>query len=176
MENTDLQTIGSRTFTWSIYDEKNSVIYFFTLSPMKDDFLLGTNYTAADMLRDVMKTAKPAGYGAFLMGGSVSLLAGGNGIYLQFGGGTAIGPQVAPNGLFKSPIWRGARRPGPSFSIRASDGPVSEGYGYQLDMGLYSRNWDSQGNVTNEYGTVGLPTFSQQPTYTVRVYNGGCLN
>lgn len=209
--NTGLQTIGSRTFTWSIYDEKNSVVYFFTLSPMKNDFLLGTNYTVVDMLRDVMKTAKPAGaggskpkpktpatpptpplppghcensnyvnytfsYGAFLMGGSVSLIAGGRGIFLQFGGGTVFGPQVAPNGILKSPIWRGARRPGPSFSVRVSDGGVSDGVGYQMDMGMYSRNYDLQGNVTNEYG-FGVPGLSLQPTYTFRIYNpGNCVN
>jgi hypothetical protein len=59
--NSGLQTIGNRTFTWSIYDEENSVIYFFTLSPLKNDFLLTTSNTTADMLRDVMNNPRFSG-------------------------------------------------------------------------------------------------------------------
>ena len=93
----------------------------------------------------------------------MSLIANGKGMFLQFGGRTALsGGKV--------------NKVGPGYSVRVSDsGGVSEGWGYQWDFGMYSRSWDLQGNVSNEYG-FGVPGFSQQATYTWRFYNGNCSN
>jgi hypothetical protein len=85
---------------------------------------------------------------SLLMGGNISLLVSNRGIYVQLGGGTAFGPQVAPNGSLRSPIFRGARRPSASFSVRASRSGISDGFGTTLDAGIYARNYDAHGNAS----------------------------
>jgi RHS repeat-associated protein len=110
--------------------------------------------------------------GTFLMGGNVSLLASGSGIFLQFGGGTALSSGILRAGT----LARAVNGFGGSGSVRVSRDDVTTGWGTNLDLGMYSRSWDTHGNGSNEYGLmIGKPTFNQNVTYTFRIWNvNGC--
>lgn len=108
--------------------------------------------------------------GMFLMGGSIAFQFSNRGLYVQYGGGTAISPQVTKNG-FRSPIrGGGVKRFGVTPSVRFSRSGITDGASVTHDMGVAAVNVDSQGNKSTEWG-FGLPGFSQQVNHTFRLWN-----